>query len=335
MEKFDCCMEMARRGIPNLNRIGHATFAGPVKLRGIVSPVWMEHSAAPSLGLAYRVPLLAGESGTAQTIQLMRELVDSALVDAKFVRTAVDIVRSAPAYDEYAEVQALYNWVISHIRFTKDPVTKEKLIPPPELLKIRAGDCDDISMLLGAFAMAVGYNARLITVSANASSPDEFSHVYVEVEVPVGSGQWTPLDAARPDAQFGVEPPVYYRKRAWSLVDDSHQDLSGPRSFVHANVGRVAGLGSYGNVRGMGDIDWGDILETSLKQAPTIISAATGRTGSTTPYGSFTTPYTPGYGIPPAGYQTQPSLSAMGFLSSPWMWLALGVGAVVLLKGRR
>jgi hypothetical protein len=114
-----------------------------------------------------------------------------------------------------------------------------------------------------------------------------------------------PMDAARPDAQFGVEPPVYYRKRAWSLTDDSHQDLSGPKSFVHANVGRLrGGLGSYGNVRGMrglgDDIDWSKILSQSLSEVPTIISAVAGKPSQAqSPYGSFATGYTPGYGIPP------------------------------------
>ena len=96
-------------------------------------------------GLAYRAPLLNGEPGTAQTIALMRRLVDEALADPQFVRQAIEIVRAVPAYDDFAEAETLYRWVKRHIRFTKDPVTKEKLYPPQELLKIGAGDCDDIA----------------------------------------------------------------------------------------------------------------------------------------------------------------------------------------------
>src|SRR5271165_713849 len=161
----------------------------------------------------YRAPLLSGEGGTTQTIQVMRQLIDQAMSDANFVRFVVDLVRSVPAYDEMAEAQAVYNWVRSNIRYTKDPVTKEKLYPPQELLKIRAGDCDDISMLLGAMMIALGYPARLVTVAANPTDPNEFSHVYAEAEIPPGSGQWVALDAARPGARFGVEPPSYFRKR--------------------------------------------------------------------------------------------------------------------------
>jgi transglutaminase-like putative cysteine protease len=102
----------------------------------------------PSLP-GYRVPLLNGQQGTKQTIQLMRQLIDQALADQSFVRQASDSVRNVRPYGDFAEAEALYNWVKRNIRFTKDPVTKEKLYPPQELLKIRAGDCDDISMLLG------------------------------------------------------------------------------------------------------------------------------------------------------------------------------------------
>jgi transglutaminase superfamily protein len=304
-------------------------------------------SEPPALGLAYRAPLLTGEAGTDQTIKLMRELVDAALADASFVRKAVDIVRSVPAYDEFGELEALYEWAKSNIRFTKDPLTKEKLYPPQELLKIRAGDCDDISMLLGAFALALGYPARLITISANPDAPQEFSHVYVQAEAPVGSGQWVSMDAARVDSQFGVDPPVYFRKRAWSLTEDAYQDLSGV-----AKSRRPFGLGSYGYVNMLGDglgdesappPDYSPILSQSIAEIPTIISAVAGRPSTaatpygqystSSPYGSFMTPFTPGYGLPQPGYLA-PGVTGGGLAMSGIMpWVLIG-GVALLLMSR-
>ena len=150
------------------------------------------------------LPLAGGDAGVEQTINSMRSLVDEALHDPSIIRMATDIVRSVPAFDDFAEAKALYEWVRANIRFTKDPVNKEKLYPPAELLQIRAGDCDDISMLLGTLLMAVGYPARLVTVAASQQDPEQFSHVYVEGEV---GGQWIPMDPARYDSQFGVAPP--------------------------------------------------------------------------------------------------------------------------------
>jgi Transglutaminase-like superfamily len=312
-----------------------------------VSPIFIgpqsssQRSSTPGLG--YRVPLLNGEQGTAQTIALMRKLVDEALNDAQFVRQAIEIVRGVAAFDDLGELHALYRWVKGHIRYTKDPVTKEKLYPPQELLKIRAGDCDDISMLLGALAIAIGYPARLITVSANAQSPEEFSHVYVEAEAP-GSGNWVPMDAARLDSEFGAEPPTYFRKRAWSLTDDSYVDLSGhKRSWPFAGFmnippgGRrlpqfLSGYVGLGQDDG-GGIDWSSILQQGLAETPAIIAAVNKVPSRTTsPYGSFQTSYTPGYGIPPAGYSS-PVAGGFGFSMGGMMPLLL-IGGLILLATR-
>jgi hypothetical protein len=191
----------------------------------------------------YRVPLMGGDSGVAQTIDQMRSLVNEAITDPSVLRTAKDIVRSVPAFDDYSEAEALYNWVRSNIRFTKDPVDKETLYPPSEMLQIRSGDCDDISMLLGALLMAVGYPARLMTVAANG---DEFSHVYVEGQI---NGQWIPMDPARSDSQFGVAPPSYTRARWWSLSDSSQGDLPGTLGHYQRYKSVVSGMGTYGGVR--------------------------------------------------------------------------------------
>ena len=99
----------------------------------------------------------------------MRELIDHAVSDAKFVRQAIEIVRKVPAFDEAGEAYALYQWVKHNIRYTKDPVTKEKLYPPQELLKIRAGDCDDISMLIAAFGIALTLSVWIADAQRYAS----------------------------------------------------------------------------------------------------------------------------------------------------------------------
>jgi hypothetical protein len=279
---------------------------------------------------------LNGDPGTAQTIALMRRLIDAALADATFVRTAIEIVRDVAAFNDLGEAEALFSWVRRNIRFTKDPLTKEKLYPPQELLKIRAGDCDDIAMLLGAFLLAVGYPARLITVSANPEQPNDFSHVYVEGEVPPGSGQWIPMDAARIDSQFGIEPPSYFRKRAWSLVDDSYQDLSGGR-----RRGSLAGYLTLGD-DSSGGIDYNTLLQEGLTELPAIISTASGGVATSTtpqgtvstapnPYASFATPYSPGYGLPAAGYGSSAMVATQGSIL-PWL---LGAAALVFLMARR
>lgn len=264
----------------------------------------------------------------------MRRLVDQAQADPQFVRFAVDLVRNVPQFDEYGEVKALFAWVQANIRYTKDPVAKEKLYPPTELLKIRAGDCDDISMLLAALGLSLGYPTHLVTVGADPEYPNEFSHVYVEVEVPAGSGQWVALDAARPGSAFGREPEMWTRKRAWSLVDGSYQDMRGRT--------RMQGLAGYLGYMGQdASVDYTPILAQSISEVPQIIAAVQGAPTSRTaqgtvttgsPYSSFMTPYTPGYAIPAAGYPTTlPALSSNLF-SSALPWLLIGAVGIALFN---
>jgi hypothetical protein len=277
-----------------------------------------------------------GDAGVAQTIDHMRSLVDEALRDPSILRLAKDIVRGVPAFDDFSEAQALYNWVRANIRFTKDPVNKETLYPPAELLKIRAGDCDDISMLLGTLLMAIGYPARLMTVAANG---DDFSHVYVEGQI---NGEWIPMDPARSDSQFGVAPPAFTRARWWSLTDSSQGDLGRgilgnyPRFKSH-----VSGMGSYGRVRTMGAS--GDITSSTIATVDQgladIIRASEGQPASpfsysSGPYASFQTQYSPG--MVPAGYApaAQPGIAVTG--SSNWLlWGALLIGGAMLFRGGR
>jgi hypothetical protein len=163
------------------------------------------------------------------------------------VRQAIDIVRAVPGYDELGEAEALYNWVKRNIRFVKDPVTKEKLYPPRELLKIKAGDCDDIAMLLGAFfwpSATRRASSRLAPTKRILRSFRTFTWKRRFRLVPHNGFPWM-------DSQFGIEPPIYFRKRAWSLTDDSYQDLSGADCGCGCGkrTCKPVGLGSYGTVK--------------------------------------------------------------------------------------
>jgi Transglutaminase-like superfamily len=308
------------------------------------------------------MPLLSGDAGVEQTINQMRALVDEALHDPAIIRLATDIVRNVPQFDDLAEAEALYNWVHSNIRFTKDPVNKEKLYPPAELLEIRAGDCDDISMLLGTLLMAVGYPARLMTVAAAAGSPEQFSHVYIEGEVPAGSGNWVAMDPARYDSQFGVSPQSISRARWWSLTDKSYGDLSGIAAGRHSGSHVGATLGDYPRFRShiAGTTNWfnqrqsgpwrsfqtayspggmsayGQVRTMGDDLTPTDVSAisATGASLSNIILASQGVQPIPSYPIS-AGYATQQPALAISSSSNLTLWIMLGLGALFLFSGRR
>lgn len=281
-------------------------------------------------GLGYKAPLANGEAGTAQTIAMMRRLVDQALDDPAIIRRAIEIVRGVPAFDDVGEVRAIFEWVHSHIRYTKDPLTKEKLYPPAELLKIRAGDCDDVTNLICVFALALGYPCRYVTISTQADNPAEFTHIYASVEAPPGSGNWIALDAARLDSRFGEEPPIYFRKREWDVSSDHYEDLSGQTRRMPKFLNGYATVGM-----GQDATDWMPVIQQSIAETPAIIAAASGRGSAQSPYGSFQTPYTPGYGIPQAGYQGYPYATPTTGLSISPTTLMLIAGAFLIFMAAR
>jgi len=195
----------------------------------------------------YAAPLLSGDMGTTQTIDKIRELVDGAWRDAEVRRFAFEIVHNAGAqpYDKTAQALAIYNWVSASTYFLNDPVNKEMLMPVRELLRMYRetgaipGDCDDINAtLLPALLGAIGIDTRLVTVASDGRDPSIFSHIYAEAKL---GGEWIPLDAARPGAQWGLAPDIYYRRAWWALDSDAHGDYEESPEMQPA----LAGLGDY------------------------------------------------------------------------------------------
>ena len=200
-------------------------------------------------GLIFSAPLGMGDAGTEQTISMMRQLVDDAWKDPYVNRTAIDVIRNsgAPAYDTASQVRAIWEFANSFY-FVNDPITKEALRPTRELLKLMAGDCDDINgNIIPALIGSIGLEPRLVTIKSDPQAPHLFSHVYAEVLL---DGEWLPLDAARPNAVFGVAPKYFYERKWWSLVDGSSGNYPGEATntsmagYARTGVRGLAGLGS-------------------------------------------------------------------------------------------
>jgi len=214
-------------------------------------------------------PLLGGDAGTEQTIWKLRGLLDDAWKDSFVNRTAIDIVRNAGVlpYDSWGQVRAIYNWILTNFYFVNDPVTKEAVRPTTELLKLMAGDCDDINAnMIPALLGTIGYETRFVTVAADANHPDLFSHIYVEVNL---NGAWYPLDAAHPGAQFGVAPRFFFRREWWSTIDGSHAE------YPEDSDGQMAGYVPAG-VRGLNGVT--SELSTVLLDASGALKSVGGQT---------------------------------------------------------
>lgn len=142
-----------------------------------------------------RIP--RGYLGTRRTVAHVRSLIQGGARDFYVRQKAIDIMlaRGVRPKNYRGEIEALFEWVQRHVRYTKDPFRVEVLHSPRRMLELRAGDCDDIAILLGAMLEAIGHPVRLVLTGSDFTRPQLFSHIYLEVFC---RGQWISLDATMP-----------------------------------------------------------------------------------------------------------------------------------------
>lgn len=106
------------------------------------------------------------------------------------------------------EIMALFQWVQQQVRYTRDIHRVELLHSARRLLQIRAGDCDDMTILLGALLESTGHPVRLVLVGSNPQKPRQFSHIFLEV---MHKGRWIALDATM-NRTMGWAPNAPHRQ---------------------------------------------------------------------------------------------------------------------------
>lgn len=158
---------------------------------------------SPPKILLGRIP--KGYAGTQRTVAHIRNLILEGAKNFYVRQKAIDILleKGVQPKDYEREIEALFQWVQRNVRYTKDPFRVEVLHTPQRLLELRAGDCDDMTILLSAMLESIGHPTRLVLVGPDPSRPDLFSHVYLEAN---HQGQWIPLDPTMP-YPMGWAPP--------------------------------------------------------------------------------------------------------------------------------
>jgi transglutaminase-like putative cysteine protease len=155
-----------------------------------------------------RVP--KGPRGTLLTARLISRLIRDGAKDFYVRQKAIHIFRCrrVPAKDRWGEVCALFEWVRRNIRYTRDIFRVELLHTPRRMLELRAGDCDDMTILLGAMLIATGHPVRLALTGFRRHKPHIYSHIYPEVNV---RGKWIALDATM-ERPIGWAPPALWKR---------------------------------------------------------------------------------------------------------------------------
>ncbi len=151
-------------------------------------------ASAPRIFLR-RIP--KGYAGTMRTASHVKRLIREGAKDFYVRQQAIDILLERRVRPKHylGEIAALFEWVQRNVRYTKDPFRVEVLHTPRRMLELRAGDCDDMTILLGSMLESVGHPVRLVITGPSALRPRLFSHIYLEVN---HRGQWIPCDATMP-----------------------------------------------------------------------------------------------------------------------------------------
>jgi hypothetical protein len=159
----------------------------------------MRRYIAPPLTPAHiylgRIP--KGYLGTKRTVEYIKVLIRSGAKDFFVRQKAIDILleRGVTPKDYRGEIEALFEWVQHNVRYTKDPFRVEVLHAARRMLELRAGDCDDMTILLGAMLEAIGHPVRIVLAGPDPLRPRLFTHVYLEA---YDRGRWIPLDPTMP-----------------------------------------------------------------------------------------------------------------------------------------
>jgi transglutaminase-like putative cysteine protease len=156
-----------------------------------------------------RVQIPRGSRGALATARLIARLIQEGAKDFYVRQKAINIFRACGvrAKDRLGEVRALFEWVRRNIRYTRDIFQVELLHTARRMLELRAGDCDDMTILLGAMLVSTGHPVRLALAGFRPDRPHSYSHVYPETLV---RGHWLAVDATM-NRPIGWAPPARFK----------------------------------------------------------------------------------------------------------------------------
>lgn len=163
---------------------------------------------SPPRILTRRVP--KGYRGTIRTAAMIGDLIHAGARDFCVRQSAIGIYRRAgvPPKDRRGEIRAVFDWVRRNVRYTRDIYRVETLHTARRMLALRAGDCDDMTILIGAMLMSTGHPVRLAIVGFRPDRPHGYTHIYPEAH---NGRRWIALDATirRP---MGSVPPALWKQ---------------------------------------------------------------------------------------------------------------------------
>lgn len=139
---------------------------------------------------------------------------------------ALRIAQTVPAHERTghpdmrnfsAIASNLYRWIVEHVVYVRDPHGIERLQSPDVTIRLKSGDCDDMSILGASLLESVGIPSRFVIVSFAPGQPEKYSHIYVEF---YHKGQWISFDPTLAKG-IGILPSSPITGRKTIALNDS------------------------------------------------------------------------------------------------------------------
>jgi len=158
----------------------------------------------------YRGHIPKGYAGTLATVGYIIELIKRGAKDFCVRQAAICIFRlyGVRPKDFFGEIAALFDWVKNNIRYTRDIFRVELLHSARRILELRAGDCDDMTILLAAMLESTGHPVRVVIIGRHPNRKKLFSHIYLET---LYKNVWIALDPTM-NKPVGWAPPAPNKK---------------------------------------------------------------------------------------------------------------------------
>ena len=182
-----------------------------------------ENTTKFNIGIMYR--FLYASKGCTKIREYLKSIFKKYKVKSETSGEPVDSIRDN-------RIKAIYDDVKKYFQFLPDPYACELIQTPEMTLKMRAGDCDDLSLFIASCLINCGYNPFFICVSDRKDK--KLNHVYVGLNDEKNK-KYIPIDLAIPNSRLGLEAKKLTRKEFMTNVDEYESIVN---DVIHADIAK-------------------------------------------------------------------------------------------------
>jgi transglutaminase-like putative cysteine protease len=155
--------------------------------------------------------IIGGVEAGNRTTSLMEAIERIDPSDPVIKQIATTVASQSCEQSRICQTKALYYFVRDNIQYVSDPVAKEYIESPVEILRTTGADCESGTLLLAALEESIGIDAEIVLIPG---------HAYLRIKLPQAlnkykrDGDWVYLDWTCNNCEFGEIPYQNVNKKA-------------------------------------------------------------------------------------------------------------------------